>query len=192
MARPRSFDEAQVLAAAREQFWETGYAATSVDDLMKATGLGKGSLYGAFGDKRTLFLRVLDGYATESLAAMAGALTSREPAVKRVSALLRAAAQGAAGDLGARGCLLVNSTAELNRRDPEVQQCARRVYGVIEDLLTECLAEAQGDGDVRSDADPRAQARVLLAVMQGMEFLGKTGMPAAALEQVATTALANL
>ena len=50
MARPRTFDEQEVVAAARDEFWERGYAATSVDDLTAATGLGKGSLYGAFGD----------------------------------------------------------------------------------------------------------------------------------------------
>ena len=54
MARPRTFDEADVVEAARDQFWNRGYAATSVDDLTAATGLGKGSLYGAFGDKHSL------------------------------------------------------------------------------------------------------------------------------------------
>jgi TetR/AcrR family transcriptional repressor of nem operon len=55
MPRPRSFDEDHVLELVRQRFWDTGYAATSLDDLMTATGLAKGSLYGAFGDKHTLF-----------------------------------------------------------------------------------------------------------------------------------------
>ena len=67
MARPRTFDEHEVVAAARDEFWERGYAATSVDDLTAATGLGKGSLYGAFGDKHTLYLRALDDYISSSL-----------------------------------------------------------------------------------------------------------------------------
>ena len=66
MARPRKFDEGAVVGAAREQFWDGGYAATSVDDLTAATGLGKGSLYGAFGDKHALFLRALDDYCVDA------------------------------------------------------------------------------------------------------------------------------
>jgi AcrR family transcriptional regulator len=65
VARPRSFDEAQVLRTARERFSSTGYAATSIDEVAAATGLGKGSLYGAFGDKHQLFLRVFDGYCAD-------------------------------------------------------------------------------------------------------------------------------
>src|SRR5882762_7155245 len=74
MARPRSFDEEKVLRAARDQFWTLGYAATSLDDLMAATGLGKGSLYGAFGSKRELFLRVLDEYCARAVEDVSKAL----------------------------------------------------------------------------------------------------------------------
>src|ERR1700694_6107279 len=67
MARPRGFDEMQVLQAARDEFWSCGYAATSIDGVAAVTGLGKGSLYGAFGDKHALFLRVFDDYCTDTL-----------------------------------------------------------------------------------------------------------------------------
>src|SRR4029077_15778222 len=62
MARPRKFVEDEVIAAARVQFWTHGYAATSLDDLVAVTGLGRGSLYRAFGDKHALFMRALDQY----------------------------------------------------------------------------------------------------------------------------------
>ena len=82
MARPRKFDESDVVAAARDEFWTRGYAATSVDDLTAATGLGKGSLYGAFGDKHGLFLRALDDYITSSLDDVRAQL--REPRIQRL------------------------------------------------------------------------------------------------------------
>jgi len=63
MARPRSFDERRVLELARDRFWATGYAGTRMDDIAEATGLGKGSLYGAFGDKSALFRKSLLRYA---------------------------------------------------------------------------------------------------------------------------------
>jgi AcrR family transcriptional regulator len=192
MPRPRSFDEEQVLGAVREQFWEAGYAATSVDDLMEATGLGKGSLYGAFGDKRHLFLRVLDDYRAEQVAGVQQALAGPKPAWERLVSLVMAAADRAGTDDGRRGCLLVNSTAELKARDPEVLARARQTYGAIEDLLAACLREAQHEGDLRAGADTRELARLLLAVLQGVEFLGKTGMDTAALRQIAEAALSTL
>jgi len=65
VARPRQFDEEKILAAVRDLFWCQDMRATSLDDLMRVTGLGKGSIYGAFGDKRNLFLAVLRVYADE-------------------------------------------------------------------------------------------------------------------------------
>jgi AcrR family transcriptional regulator len=74
MARPRSFDEDEVLLVAQDHFWSTGYAAARVDDIAAATGLGKGSLYGAFGDKHQLFLRVFDDYCAAVTEAVRQAL----------------------------------------------------------------------------------------------------------------------
>ena len=72
MARPREFDETQVLEAARDAFWSTGYGGTSIDDLTTATGLGKGSLYAAFGGKRELFERVFTEHCEEAVAQTRG------------------------------------------------------------------------------------------------------------------------
>ena len=71
MARPQEFDTAQALSAAMHVFWRKGYEATSLADIMAATGLSKSSLYAAFGDKRSLFLAALSAYQTERMAYMA-------------------------------------------------------------------------------------------------------------------------
>ena len=76
MARPRKFVEDQVIEAARDQFWARGYAGTSLDDLVAATGLGRGSLYGAFGDKHVIFMRALDEYSTATMAAVLPSLVA--------------------------------------------------------------------------------------------------------------------
>ena len=87
MPRPRKFDESDVVAAARDEFWLRGYAATSVDDLTSVTGLGKGSLYGAFGDKHGLFIRALDDYINTSLDAVRAQL--RDPGYSAYDRLTR-------------------------------------------------------------------------------------------------------
>jgi len=109
VGRRRSFDEGQVLDAVRDQFWAKGYAATSVDDLMKATGLGKGSLYGAFGGKRQLFLTVLDTYAAARVGEVRAALAGAAPAVQRLRAALRFTPSDAGPVPFDRGCFLATA-----------------------------------------------------------------------------------
>src|SRR3954447_9271727 len=119
MARPREFDEEAVVRAARERFWDAGYAATSMTDLSEATGLGKTSLYGAFGDKHALFMRVFDEYSTGAVEAAHCALDGPdETAFERIRGYLLDNAHGSAGN--PRGCLLARGTAELAGVDEEV------------------------------------------------------------------------
>lgn len=192
MGRPRRFDEAQVLHNAREQFWNRGYTATSMDDLMAATGLGKGSLYGAFGDKRQLFLRTLDDYRNEQLDGVRQILTGPGTGLERLELLLDGAARGYGDDASRRGCFLVSSTSELHGRESEVVSRARVTYQEIQDLLTACVEDAQREGDLATDASPHEVATLLLAVLQGIEFLAKTDMDASALVQIGRSALSNL
>jgi TetR/AcrR family transcriptional regulator, transcriptional repressor for nem operon len=145
MGRTRSFDEAGVLRAARDQFWSAGYAAARVDDIAAATGLGKGSLYGAFGDKHQLFLRTFDDHC-----------------------------------------------AGLAGQDPAVAATARRTFAAIQELISSCIAAAQRAGDSKPDADPTRLAGLLLAVLRGIEALGKGGSSPESLRAIAETALALL
>jgi TetR/AcrR family transcriptional regulator, transcriptional repressor for nem operon len=190
MARPRSFDEAHVLEQARAVFWNAGYAGTSMDDVMSATGLGKSSLYGAFGDKRQLFLRVFGDYCDGLLAAARRALDPASgDAAGLVDGFLRLSAAGPAADIAHRGCLLAKATAELSRSDGEVIARARATFTAIEDLLTTAVERAQQDGTLIPDAPARDLARLVLATTRGMEALGKAGMDGASLASVAETTI---
>src|SRR4030081_2583204 len=100
MARPRGFDERQVLQAARDEFWSCGYAGTSIDDVAASTGLGKGSLYGAFGDKHALFLRVFDDYCAEMVTTVRTALDGPDSgAYSRLRALVHGVARATGNDV---------------------------------------------------------------------------------------------
>ncbi|MEV5529691.1 MULTISPECIES: TetR/AcrR family transcriptional regulator [Streptomyces] len=193
MARPRSFDEGEVLRAARDQFWSIGYAAARVDDIAAATGLGKGSLYGAFGDKRQLFLRTFDDHCAELVDAVRRALDGPDAgALERLRAHVLAVADATASDVCRRGCLLAKGTAELSGQDPAVEATARRTFAAIEELLTSCVAGAQRAGDIKQDEDPARLAGLLLAVLRGIEALGKGGSSPDSLRSIAETALAVL
>lgn len=189
MARPRTFDEKQVLNAVRDQFWDAGYAATSLEDLMRVSGLGKGSLYAAFGDKRQLFLRALRSYTDESHDALRKALSEPPRALDALRLLIEAPID----DPGTRrGCLMANSTCELGNADPEVLAHAHRTYETSTALIGDCVARAQREGDLPAEADPIALARALLAAQQGLVFMSRTGLDTATLTTTAHSLAAQL
>jgi TetR/AcrR family transcriptional repressor of nem operon len=193
VARPRGFDEDTVLERARDRFWSTGFAGTSIDEVAAATGLGKGSLYGAFGDKHQLYLRVFDRYCTEVTEATRRSLSGPdEGAYARLRAYLRAVADATGRDVGHLGCLLANGTAELAGQDPAVADRARRTFQALEDALVDCIRKAQRAGDIDPAADARRHGRLLLAVLRGIEALGKASTSKQSLRSIAEAALDTL
>ncbi|WP_431919001.1 TetR/AcrR family transcriptional regulator [Amycolatopsis tucumanensis] len=189
MARPRSFDEKQVLNAVRDQFWDAGYAATSLEDLMRVSGLGKGSLYAAFGDKRQLFLRALRAYTDDNHRRLQEALAEAPRALDALRMLLEAPVD----DSGVRrGCLLANSTSELGNADPEVLDHSHRAYETTTALIGDCVARAQREGDLPAGTEPIELARALLAAQQGLVFMSRTGLDTATLTATARSLAARL
>lgn len=194
MPRPRAFDEHQVLERAREQFWATGYAGTRMDDIAQATGLGKGSLYGAFGDKSKLFHRVFGDWCTAVVEVAEGRLTGGDDskALARLSEYVHLMAENTASDTERRGCLLAKGAAELSQLDPKVAERSAETMTALLALLRKEISAAQRHGDIDDAADPEGLAALLLAVVRGVEAVGKAGLDPQTLRNTADTALAVL
>ncbi|MFD3812445.1 TetR/AcrR family transcriptional regulator [Rhodococcus sp. NPDC058639] len=175
MPRPRKFDEQDVLTAARDTFWRGGYKATSVQDLAEATGLGAQSLYGAFGSKRDLFMRILDEYCATQAAGLEAAVTADPSPWHGLTTAVVFEDDGRL-ELPPQGCLMANSIAALSAQDDEVRERACRVYSETLALFARQITEAQERGEIDADAEPTELARALIAVMQGIEFLQKSGI----------------
>ncbi|HUE33500.1 MAG TPA: TetR/AcrR family transcriptional regulator [Mycobacterium sp.] len=193
MARPRKFDEAEVVQAARDQFWLHGYNGTSLDDLTVVTGLGRGSLYGAFTDKRTLFLRAIDDYATVMTDQVFADL--RDPEKKgrdRLVDHIRLITKILTADTNGRGCLMAKSAAEIGATDKEVARRIRKWLDRYQRDIAEAIQAAQRDGDIDPDADPDELALLILALLRGAEALRKGGMPPRAIAAVAEQGIALL
>jgi AcrR family transcriptional regulator len=189
MARPRTFDEDDVVDAARHQFWDRGYAATSVDDLAAATGLGKGSLDGAFGDKHSLFVRALDDYCAGAIDRVSAQLRAPGvPAFERLANHVHAIVADVIADTDRRGCLMSKSSSELGGRDEQVDRIVGDSLRRWHADLVDCLVEARADGTVAAQVDPQALATMLLAQLRGFQVLRQGGLKpaqlAAAAEQV--------
>jgi AcrR family transcriptional regulator len=192
MARPREFDEETVVRAARERFWNAGYAATSMTDLSAATGLGKTSLYGAFGDKHALFMRIFDEYSTGAVDAARAELAEGPDAgaLERVRAYLLDNAHGSARN--PRGCLLARGTSELAGSDEQVADRARRAYAELSEVFARVVEAAQRAGDIDPAADSHAVADLILAVHRGTEALGRGGAEEPALRALVEAFMAAL
>jgi TetR/AcrR family transcriptional regulator, transcriptional repressor for nem operon len=173
MARVREFDTDAAVAQAMELFWERGYEATSLHDLTGALGIGRGSLYAAFGSKDGLYQAALERYRQD----LAGPMLRALSADSDVRAVLRGVLSGLVADAVAderrRGCMVVNATAERVPRDPATSRTVRDVLQAIEDALAEALGAARERGELPPGKDPRALAGFLVIWINGLRVAAK-------------------
>ncbi|MFI6322330.1 TetR/AcrR family transcriptional regulator [Nonomuraea sp. NPDC050556] len=192
MARTREFDTDAVVGSAMEVFWSRGFEATSVQDLVAATGIGRGSLYAAFGSKEGLYEAALSRYAARSTAAMAARLDRDEPVRVVLRELLLDLVDETVGDPARRGCLVTNSAVERLPHD----RTAGRIVGDALDRVTEAVAGAlrkgRERGELPRDADVTALADFVVTTIQGLRVQGKAGADRRRLATVVDTALAAL
>ncbi|GAA4785810.1 TetR/AcrR family transcriptional regulator [Streptomyces sanyensis] len=173
MARPRTFDEEAILDRAILLFWRKGYEATAMSDLVGELGLGRSSIYAAFGDKHQLFVRALTRYLDRQDALLATALDADGPALGQLRDLLgRLLAADAA--CGPAGCFSVNSIAELLPHDGEVARLAQRSLSLAEEAFTRQLERAARDGELSEAITPHSGAQLLLTLVQGVQIIRKT------------------
>lgn len=192
MVRPRAFDEASVLTAARDEFWATGYAGTTMDAIAAATHLGKGSLYGAFGGKRELFHRIYDDHCDATIDSAHRELSGDdEQALQRLTAYLLGHATACA-ERRHHGCLVAKATAELTEHDEVVSARSLVTFEKVQLALTADLQACQRNGDIDPAADAHHLAGLLLTVHRGIEALGKAGIDGSTLRGITETALTCL
>jgi TetR/AcrR family transcriptional repressor of nem operon len=189
MARPRAFDPEEALDRAKHLFWRKGYEATSVDDLVRALGINRGSLYGTFQDKRSLFLAALDRYENEEVAAALRILRAPELSGRQRIELLFEQVIRAIEERGdRRGCLLCNTAVELATDDAEMKQ---RVNAGLDQLQRAFSAALAGD-PARSAESNRGAAAFLTAALMGVHVMAKAGADAETLRGAVRTAMRAL
>lgn len=192
MARTREFDTDAAVDAAMRLFWCRGYEATSVQDLVTATGVQRGSLYAAFGSKEGLYLAALDRYRQQLSAPLIDGLRAGRPLRPLLRDTLLDLVDAAVEADGGRGCLIVSAALERLPVDPDVAARVRATIGAIEDALHDALAAARRDGALDARHDPRALARFLVMTIQGLRVYGVVRPERAALTDAVDTALGVL
>jgi TetR/AcrR family transcriptional repressor of nem operon len=192
MARPRQFDHQAVLDQAMRLFWQQGYAATSIQDLVDATGVSRSSMYCSFGDKQRLFLAAVDRYVSQVSAARLERLRALGPAKAALRDYFEGMIAFAQGEGQRLGCLLTNAAVEVAPHDAEIAATLRASLGAVEDALFDIIRRGQAQGEIAAGKDARALARFLLGVIQGLRVLVRARADEANLRDVVTTALSTL
>ncbi|GAA2995804.1 helix-turn-helix domain-containing protein [Kitasatospora sp. NPDC006786] len=191
MARTKEFDPDAALQAALELFWQRGYEATSMADLVERLGIARASIYATFGSKRELYLRALERYCEQSDSARLLDLSRPGPALPAVRALVRRYAVTDEEE-GRRGCFVTNTAVELAPHDPAASRRVEASLDRLETLLTAALARAAAQGELPAGRDPRTLARMLVVLLQGIRVVGKTADGAPRARDAAEQALALL
>lgn len=191
MGRTREFDIDEALDAALETFWEHGYEATSVQTLCRAMGIQPGSAYAAFGSKRDLFRSALRRYAQAVSVEAVRRITSGPTGLAGLQAYFEHLIEAMVDGHRQWGCFLTNSLVEFAERDPELAGMVRLHLANLQAAFEAALTRARVRGALRPGAGP-TQARLLVAVVQGMNVLAKQRPGRAALRAITDAAIDGL
>lgn len=173
--RPRSFDEMEALERATQVFWSKGYDGVTIDDLVAGMDVGRPSLYAVFGDKRTLFLRVLRAYAEKKGARAAKALLSPHSLRDSIAGFLRCAVEMATEKGSARGCLL-ECVAPLVK-DAEVRRFLQNAAAGAVALVEGRFRDGITAGEIPSDFPVVVRATQLIDFTRGLTMRAQIGTP---------------
>lgn len=189
MPRPRTFDESEVIARARKAFAETGFAGTSLDTLLEATGLARQSLYNTFGGKKELFMRAFLSDAAEAVDAVESIRHGADSPIGRIrSQLVKVAVEH--GSAQTPPSLFTKAAVELSARDSAVASTVSAAFESMRSTYAACIAEAMAAGEIDAAADPDSLGAYFCAVIEGMATLGGSGVTRATLLDIGLTSLA--
>jgi len=186
MARPREFDVDDALDRAMSVFWLKGYEGASLQDLLKAMKIARGSLYKAFSDKRSIYLAALDRYDQTEVHEGIKFLT--DPKAGDGLARIRAMLESAKDDTSRRGCFLCNAAVDQARSDPDVEAKVAAMFERLEDGIATALKQSRRAG--RWSPKRRADtAAYILNTYMGLRVLARSGYPSDALQAIIDSAL---
>ena len=171
----KRFDPDRALDRAIDAFWLEGYEATSAEDLVRAMGINRGSLYATFGSKAELYRRALERYASRTCGELRAGLEADGPVLPALRAALHEQARELASDPQRRGCLLTNACSEGAAQDPVVGAVVREALDETRALLAATISRGQSSGELPSCAGPDELADLVLTTMHGLRVLARAG-----------------
>lgn len=192
MARPREFDAEEALGQVMRVFWDQGYQASTFADLTKAADVRKQSLYGVFGDKRSLFLKSLALYRNQVLSTARKMLSEADSPLEGIARLMRYAAHPPGPKDCPSGCLMANTALELGLSDSDVAAEVKRMFRAMEEVLTAAVKKGQERGEITTRFGSVAIGQSLANTINGLRILQNTGATSQQVKTVVKVALAAI
>jgi TetR/AcrR family transcriptional repressor of nem operon len=194
--RNKSFDPDEAVLGALSAFWQRGFETTSLPELLDSMGVGRASFYNAFGSKRDVFLKSLDLYFAiverHLAASMASAEEDRTAVAALIDGVLDVARSTEATVTGWRGCLIGNTALELGADDGEIVDRLRTGVDVLRTQFKKALSLPSADGTKRSKSEIDSAALHLVAGIQGLLVLAKSGLSDADIKVARAAMLATI
>ena len=191
--RPRAFEPEIALAQAMDVFWDQGFAATSLDDVSAATGLNRPSLYGAFGDKRALYLQAYGQYRKRVNETFQPMFAARAPLRVKLRRILVAALDlYLSGEEGPRGCFTVLSAASDAIADPDLHSVVGEAIAGTDRAFARLFTAAREAGELPASADPRRLARIASATLHTLSIRARARIPRAEILPIVDDAVTTL
>lgn len=175
MARPREFDPNEVLQTAIELFWEKGYFDSSVDEVVRRSGVAKYGIYGTFGSKHELFMKALKQYAVDRHRDIQSPIRKPGASLPEIRQFFKSAVMILTQDGARRGCLVVNTGVELGLRDAEIRGFVTNFFHETEEVMERCLSNAVKLGQVEGLTDISALATYLITEFRTAIMLARSG-----------------
>lgn len=188
--RPREYDADKALAGAEDTFWKRGYAGTSLDDLAAATGMNRPSLYAAFGDKRSLYLKTLERYRDQARA-KSKELLADDPSLRVYLERFYETALDIyfAGPKPVRGCYSIGTAATEAAVDPAVRAFLAESIRSTDTFLAGLIRRARDRNEIDANADPEALARIATATLHTLAVRSRAGHSRKELSALAAAAI---
>jgi len=177
MARPREFNPDEALSSAMNLFWRKGYFDTSVDELVKETGVNRKGLYTVFGSKHKLFLSSLLLYRKQIISMIMEPLDNINAGRDEISATFALAVSLATASKMGIGCLMCNSALEVAPVDAETQEILHSYFSFLAKQFQKALQNAQDSGQIDSSADIEKLANHLVGLLHTIPFFARSKAP---------------
>jgi TetR/AcrR family transcriptional regulator, copper-responsive repressor len=188
--RPRAYQPESALGKALDLFRKDGFAATSLDNLSAATGMNRPSLYGAFGDKRELFIKSYGRYREDARAAMSGIFRGELPIRQRLERIYAVALDiYLSGDAGPRGCFTVMTAASEAVADPAIRAMVLEGLAELDKAFAACFRLAKEKGELPDSADPAVLAQIASATIHTVAIRARAQTPRKELEAIVKGAI---
>ncbi|WP_158829934.1 TetR/AcrR family transcriptional regulator [Mucilaginibacter lacusdianchii] len=171
--RTKDFNETEILRKAITLFWQKGYHATSLYDLIEGLGIGRSSIYHAFGDKHNLFLKALELYQQEATARIKELLNNASSVKAAVAQLLQQVVKAVLTDACPKGCFKINSEVEVAANDELIKKLVAEDDLIIEDALYQAIKKGQDNGEISTSKNPKALASFICNAVTGMRVYAK-------------------